>query len=306
MRREMYRRAANGEGQLMTYYWTGDSPKGIVQIVHDQGTHTLWNEEFATALQEAGYDVYANDLIGHGMSNQGHPGAFGMRKGGFGYLVEDVHALFEFAGTNSGKELPHILIGIGLGSLISMRYMTEYGDVDQLILMEVPDAPRAAGLIRMRARDYVRRYGYQAVSESISDLMLQTGTVRRKRPHNRYFWLSTDPDMQKAYEEDPNCGTNLAASACLEIVQAFHGITKKTVAQIPDIPVVILSGTEDQIGDCGKAPGKWNILFTKTGHSQVDLMLYPGAVHDILHDTCREQVTGDILTWMEHKQNSAE
>ena len=65
--RDLYRRAANGEGQVVSFKFTNVHPRAIVQIVHDISEHSLRYREFASALNDAGFYVCGNDLIGHGM-----------------------------------------------------------------------------------------------------------------------------------------------------------------------------------------------------------------------------------------------
>ena len=53
--RDLYRRAANGEGQVVSFKFTNVHPRAIVQIVHDISEHSLRYREFASALNDAGF-----------------------------------------------------------------------------------------------------------------------------------------------------------------------------------------------------------------------------------------------------------
>lgn len=81
VKKEFYRRACNGEGQVYTTAFERDNPKGIVQIVHGMSEHSGRYEDLAERLQKEGNSVYARDLTGHGISQQGHKGAFAMEAG---------------------------------------------------------------------------------------------------------------------------------------------------------------------------------------------------------------------------------
>lgn len=301
MLKEWYRPAANGEGPIMSYCWKVDSPKGIVQFVHDQGTYAKFYRELAEYLNYKGYDVYANDLVGHGMSKQGHRGSFGMKKDSFTHLLEDVDSLFDYAADNSGRNLPRILIGIGLGSLVATGYSCDYPNLDGLILISLLKKPKMSKLVRFTANRFVKHNGYNKVSASVDSMLNQLNTIPGNPESTRYFWFSTLEDEVKAYDEDPDCGFTLTASAYREILDTFKRLDgKKGQSQIPDIPIGILAGGEDQLGDCGNAArGLSGILSAKSNHSLVDMKLYPGMYHDILHDACKGEVLANIGDWID-------
>lgn len=60
----------NSEGQAIFYrtWTTRNEPNGIVLIIHGLNSHSGYNEKFAAQLTENGYNVFAMDLRGRGMS----------------------------------------------------------------------------------------------------------------------------------------------------------------------------------------------------------------------------------------------
>lgn len=301
MREERYCPSSNGEGQVMTYSWKTNSPKGIVVFLHDQGNYATFYNSMAEYLNQSGYDVYAEDLVGHGMSKQGHPGSFGMKKGAFDAVVDDVHKLVQDAKKESGVGLPVVLIGIGLGSVIAMSYAAKYSEIDALTLLAVPNSPKMARFIREAAKQHIRRNGYYSISESVASMITQLDSIPGNREDRRYFWFSTEESEVQAYNEDPDCGLLLSAGSYLELLDAHRKLKGKNgIAKIPDIPVLIMAGAEDQLGDCGEAARKLDAMFTsETKHSRVDMKLYPEAYHDILHECCREKVLKNLVNWMD-------
>ena len=58
--------AADGE-QIRVHKWQGEAPvRGVLQIAHGMGEHSLRYRPIAQALATAGFVVYANDHRGHG------------------------------------------------------------------------------------------------------------------------------------------------------------------------------------------------------------------------------------------------
>lgn len=300
MREERYRPASNGEGQVMTYSWKTNSPKGIVIFLHDQGNYATFYNSMAEYLNQNGYDVYAEDIAGHGMSKQGHPGSFGMKKGAFSAVIEDVHKLVRDAEKENESGLPKVLIGIGLGSVIAMSYTAKYGDVEALTLLSVPNSPKMAKFIRGVAKQHVRRNGYYSISESVASMITQLDSIPGNKEERRYFWFSSEESEVQTYNEDPDCGLLLSAGSYLELLDAYRKLKGKNgIAKIPDIPVLIMAGAEDQLGDCGETARKLDAMFTsETKHSRVDMKIYPDSYHDILHDCCKEKVLRDFVSWI--------
>ena len=69
-----------------------------------------------------------------------------------------------------------------------------------------------------------------------------------------------------------------------------------------DMPVLLLSGRDDPVGDFGKGVQAVYQQLVKNGVNQVRLELFEGARHDLLHEEktgVAEKVMELILNWME-------
>lgn len=64
-------------------------------------------------------------------------------------------------------------------------------------------------------------------------------------------------------------------------------------------PVGIFSGDADPVGSMGKGVEKVYNYFVSAGCEDVTMKLYPGARHEILNETNRQEVYGDLLVWLE-------
>ena len=302
--RDIYRRAANEEGQVVSFKYTCAHPRAVVQIVHDISEHSLRYKELATALHDAGLYVCGNDLIGHGMSKQGHRGCFGLRKNSYKDLLADIKSLFEYVSSEVGEDVPKILIGAGFGAMLCELYTIEYGDVSMLISMENLEIPAALSLIKINANNHIKRKGFNSISESVHNTMYQTGKLAGSSPYNEFYWLSSDEEEVKCYVDDENCGFMLTASAYREIIRVIEQLKGKNgIERLPDIPIYILAGAEDQRGNCGSSVMRIANMLNSKGHNEVSYKLYKDCYHDILHDSCKRQVIKDIIGWIEHKLN---
>jgi alpha-beta hydrolase superfamily lysophospholipase len=121
--------AASDGASIMVHQWKGSGPvRGIVQIAHGMGEHSLRYRPIAHALVDAGYIVYANDHRGHGeLAAQANAlGDFG--PGGFPALVDDMTVVTRFArDANNGK--PLILLGHSMGSFAAQLYLLDHSEL---------------------------------------------------------------------------------------------------------------------------------------------------------------------------------
>jgi alpha-beta hydrolase superfamily lysophospholipase len=297
--KEFYRRAANGEGQIVSYRWNCENPRAVVQFVHDISDHASRYNDFAVTLAEAGYDVYANDITGHGMSKQGHRGAFAMKPDGLQYVLEDIDTLFEYA-CEGREEIPKIIIGTGFGAALAELYASGRRNVSALVAIASMSVPRLTQAIMITAENHIRIHGYNEVSMAVHNMIYQLNRRAGSDPAGIYYWISSDENEMRKYIDDVDCGFPLTSSGYLEVLKGLRSAAgRKGLENIDDIPVLLVSGSEDQLGECGRAVSLYAGQLADTDHDQVAFKLYKGCYHDILHDTCSELVQEDICSWLE-------
>jgi len=300
-RREFYRVSSNGEGQLFSRSWISDKPWCIVQIVHGMAEHSKRYDDFAAKLTDIGCNVYANDHIGHGMSKQGHRGTFAMQKGGFDYVLEDMHSLFEYAEEESGK-MPKILLGHSMGSILAELYASTYQDIDGMILSGTVAPNKSVGAAIGIANIHIAMHGYTSVSKILDKLTNTNLEAEGDSPIAKYSWLTRDMDNVKKYAEDEDCGFSFSASANREMFIGLKHVTNKAWAgKVPRVPVLILGGSEDPAGNKGDAPKYYFEKLKNEGNDEVSIKIYEGAKHEILNEINKGEVYEDIMTWLEKK-----
>lgn len=294
--RDIYRKAANGEGQVVSYEFTVNKPKAIIQIVHDISEHSLRYHDFARELNDAGFYVCGNDLIGHGMSKQGHKGCFGLSSNSYKSLLGDIGSLFKYIDNKIDEAVPHILIGIGFGAMLSELYTIENSNISMLFSLESISIPKAKNIIKGVANNHIRLNGYNSVSSSVHSMMYQNTEINGKDNKKNYSWVSSSEDEVLKYITDEDCGFALTASAYREVLKVMDILKgRKGLSKLPDIPIYLFAGAEDQRGNCGKSVKKIASILSDTGHNEVAYKLYKKSYHDILHDVCSSYVSHDII-----------
>ena len=150
-----------------------------------------------------------------------------------------------------------------------------------------------AGFTRVLRGDFYR-------SDLINYLMLDS--------NDHYFfekectsWLSSNQDEVDRYHGDEYCGFQFTASAYLDFFRILMKLAQnKGTAKIPKrLPILLLSGRDDAIGEFGKGVTRVYDRYKKAGIHDVSMKLYPGMRHELLHETERKQVQEDILSWIE-------
>lgn len=73
---------------------------------------------------------------------------------------------------------------------------------------------------------------------------------------------------------------------------------KRMLERFPNVPIYILGGDEDPESRHGDAVIVRAQALSISEHDSVAFKIYPGAAHDILHDSCSKHLLRDILAWM--------
>jgi len=106
----------------------------------------------------------------------------------------------------------------------------------------------------------------------------------------------------RAYVEDPLCGFDFTASGFYEMLSGFKSVASPEWGKrIPDIPVLIASGTKDAVSGKGKGPELYASKLRATGHSDVTLKMFIDDYHEILNELDRADVYEYIRNWLEEK-----
>jgi alpha-beta hydrolase superfamily lysophospholipase len=106
--------------------------------------------------------------------------------------------------------------------------------------------------------------------------------------------ISRDPDVVKAYEDDPlvfkgEMPSILADQALEAIGKAIDAIGKVTV------PVLLLHGVADQITWIEGA----NMVYAQLVGADKTLEAYDGLYHEVLNEPEKDKVIADLVAWLD-------
>lgn len=294
---EKYCRAANGEGQFYLRRCLVDKPKAVAVILHDLISHGGRYDDLAKALNMNQIDVLIPDIVGFGMSKQGHPGAFAMKSGGIDFVQEDIYTIFSSHDRKYGK-LPHILISDGKSNVIASLYVKNYDNVDVMVHLGCMQHFNITSAMLAAAKSFVVMKGYHSVSNALIN-MTEAPASQGREEANKYYWLSSIDSEIYNFINDENCGIPLAASAYLEIFAAEKQTNKlKWFKDFPNIPLMLMTGAGDITGNYSRVLMDTVQLLEESNHDNISYKIYSDCRHDILHDCYRDDVIYDIVNWL--------
>ena len=292
---------------IYVYKWLSQNEeiKGVVQIAHGMAENAPRYERFANFLNDRGYIVYANDHRGHGKT-AGSIEELGYLadENGFDFLVEDMHDLSLII-KEDYPNLPVFLFGHSMGSFSAQRYIMIYDRIlDGLILSG--SNGRQGNILKagvLFSKFEIEKNGRKYKSQRLHNLVFGKYNNAFKPNRTSSDWLTRDDREVDKYIEDPYCGTVFTAGFFHDFLAGLLSIEdKKNFDLIPkDIPIYILSGDKDPVGNFGKGVKNLYNRYIELGLKDVEYKLYKDGRHEMLNEINREEVFEDIVKWLDSR-----
>lgn len=276
----------------------GTAPRAVVQIVHGMAEHAARYGDLAQALNAAGYAVYANDHRGHGRTAAGAADlGFFAEAQGWRKCLDDLHALNRHI-IAKHPDTPVILFGHSMGSFLAQQVAGESGfTLAGLVLSGCYRQSR--GLARagaLLARLEALRIGPRGRSGLLHALTFRAYNRRFAPVRTPADWLSRDPVSVDRYMADPACGFRVTVQLWVDLLDALGAGLPVPPRQLP---VYIMSGECDPVAVADPGARKLAASFRDAGVVSVTSRVYPGARHELLHETNRDEVVRDLIAWLD-------
>ncbi|MDB5709119.1 MAG: hypothetical protein JWL96_1189 [Sphingomonas bacterium] len=285
---------------IFTRRWSPEaSPRAALMIAHGLAEHGARYARLAEALTGAGIVVYAHDHRGHGPACPPADLAFFADRDSWRACLDDIDAVAQ-AIRAAHPGLPLVFFGHSMGSFMGQTYIGEHGEgLAGAVLSGSAGPPpgilRIGKLLLAIERLRVGRRGH---SKLIQALMFDGLNKPFEPARTRYDWLSRDPAEVDKYAADPLCGFPLTAQIARDVAGALGELGSAELAGRvrKDLPLYVFSGERDPVG--AKIQGLID-SYRDAGLTRLTSRIYPDGRHEMLNEVNRDEVTRDLIAWLE-------
>lgn len=252
--------------------------KARILIVHGLAEHSGRYETLAREFNQAGLLVYSYDARGHGQSEGDK-----CYVEDFDHYLKDLNAYINMI-KNEHPNTPLFLMGHSAGGEVVAVYALKF-------------KPDLAGVILSSPA--------LKPGDDISPVLISlSGIMNKLAPRLKVLALDPNaisrlPDEVVRYKNDPlNYHGKIPTSTGYQLQQNFKVISN--LASQFDYPLYIYHGTGDKLTNVDGSREFFNHAKSK----DKTLKLYEGGYHELIHDSCKDEVKAELISWIENHLNS--
>lgn len=279
--------------------------RALVQISHGMIEYVDRYEELAEYLTARGILVFGNDHLGHGQSvmSEAEWGFFASEDASE-KVVRDLHTL-SLKVRKDYMNVPYILLGHSMGSFMARRYAMTYGaELDGAIFVGTGNQPSwlvkfGKNLVSFLSIFYGERYR----SKLVEKMMFGSYNKRFAPVKTQYDWLSRNEENVEKYKNDKACTFLFTLNGYKTLFSTLLFIEKKmNILKLPaKLPVLLLAGEDDPVGDYGKAVRQVYMIYKQRGIKDLSIKLYPKDRHEVLNEIDRKEVFAYLYQWIDKR-----
>lgn len=290
----------DSSNKIKCYLW--DNVKGdikaLVHLSHGIAEHLERYDEFARILNENGYIVFGEDHLGHGKEakNLGI-----IKKDAMENMLKEMEIVYKYF-KGMYKDYKIILFGHSMGSFLSLRTMQiRSNDYDALILCgsngratklaEISEK-LAISLLEFLKKDTDKSF-------ALNDIVFKAYNKKTQKKTD-FDWLNRDEVEVKKYILDDLCGFKASDRLMISLAKGqILWFSNEEMEKIrKTLPILIISGDDDPVGEYGKGVKRLFNKFRNMGLNDVYLKLYEGARHEILLEKEKEKTFNDCISFL--------
>ena len=262
--------------------------KAVLQVTHGMTEHMGRYEAFAEYLCPMGIAVAGFDLRGHGR-NPGDAEVASFGEGGWAASIEDMQLFYELLEQRL-PGVPHYMLGFSLGSFLLREYLTKYpeeGGIAGAIIMGTGHQPGwLLTIMQGIVKGQIKKAGFDKTTDLVRQLSFGAYNQKFKPNRTAADWLCADEVELGKYLEDPLVRKDISAGLFWELLGSMKrtGSAYEYDGWDTGLPILLISGQDDPVGDAGKGVHAIYSRMKKSGMEHVTIKLFPGARHELLHE----------------------
>ena len=272
---------------------------GIVHLFHGMAEHMDRYQELVEALNTQGYDVVRHNHRGHGKEIDEN------ERGHFNSMNQIVDDAYEIIETLYLEELnvPYIIIGHSMGSIIARLFVEKYPDIAQgLILTGTGMFSKWKGVpIRIAMKIVTFIFGKRRRLKWVNQLLNKTFNKKITQPRTESDWISTRQDEVDKFVEDEFCGFKVSNQLIYQTLKTMMKTAERQQLKRTDknLPILFISGKDDPFGEYGKGIKHLARLYKRVGIKHITVQLYKHKRHEILFEEDYLKTWQHMFEWME-------
>tara|TARA_Y100000591_G_C21800777_1_gene681941 strand:- start:516 stop:1424 length:909 start_codon:yes stop_codon:yes gene_type:complete len=284
-------------GNLRGVVWDDvQSPIGTVQIAHGLAEYHGRYVETADFLNSAGYIVYCNDHLGHGLHiSDGKLKGYFKEEGGYDAVVDQL-AEMNLHVRKENPSLNHYILSHSLGTPLTLSLLQRNVTFHGVILSAAFSI--SPGLLFLNNLLLWPEYTFKD-RKSVSNEMEKHTTLK----HNSFFepnrtthdYLSGDNIKVDEYIADPYCGFPKTIQLWKDLATGFKNLwTKESFSSMDsNIPFLVFTGDKDPINENGKQAQEISELLIECGF-KTEFKSYQDMRHEPLTEIKRKTILKEI------------
>lgn len=271
--------------------WEGLIKKKIVHLIFQHGMieyHERHFDFFEAICNQYKDEIVIStmDLVGHGMSggSRGHIKSFSVFKNDFFHFLNLCRDEFY-----QDSQPETFIASHSLGGLIVIKTLADNENnlpfkINGLVFVNPCISPK----IELP----------KTVVDSMDHLPDVLSKLRVPLIYNAYD-LSEEPQKAIDFVSDPLISKAITINLGVETIKETRGIS--SLSYFFDTPSLFILSGEDVVVDIEKA----KLFITGMDKSLVEVKFYQHAKHDILNETCRNDIFQEIITYIEKRRKIA-
>lgn len=255
--------------------WFRPDARGVILYLHGQGDHSGPFTAMGDRLHEQGFNVYAHDHRGFGLSEEprGHIASYDL-------FVDDVMTMLRHA-QGRNHRCPVFLLGLSMGGHLALRSAYRAGD-------------SVAGVVALSPGFKLRKP--PPVSLVLRTLWHATFNSRQHLPIPFSLAVTTRnrTHLERA-RQDEYWVRSYTGRFFLETVRSIYR-ARREVAQLR-VPVLMLQAAEDYV----VCPQESQRIFRQIGCRDKEYRLLEGLCHNLVAEPEMPQLASEIGAWIEKR-----
>lgn len=275
--------------------WRPREPDSVLVISHGMAEHASRYAPLAEWLTEHDIAVVAVEHRGHSDDCADEDLGHYADSDGWNTVVTDLDEVVTYAKSlEPGR--PVTLFGHSMGSFIAQSYTQRFGDrLDALVLCATNRINRPQLRVSKLLVDLIKAVrGPRRVSDLIEGMTFGAFNKKFKPNRTSHDWLSRDAVQVDAYLEDAYCGFGCTTQLWSDFIGGM--LTIDPTHWRKDLPVHLMSGTDDPVGEMGRGIRRHIDDLRSAGVMVASTRLFDGARHELINEINADEVWEHLLT----------